>query len=247
VTHIEVGSTALWLMLFLGAYHGINPGMGWLFAVALGMQQQKASAVARSLVPIAIGHAAAIGGVVLAAALLGRALPLAAIRYLVAAVLIALGIRCLVRHRHPRWVRMRVGFRDLVVWSFLMASAHGAGLMVLPVLLGSSTVHASPSYVVSGFSRTHDGPPDQPPPRLRRSAEASAKAEGGHYGRGLTSPLAGLVATGVHTIGYLAMTGAIAWVVYRKFGLALLRTAWFNLDVAWAAALLVTGLVTLVM
>jgi hypothetical protein len=216
MAHAEVGSTALWLMLILGAYHGINPGMGWLFAVALGMQQQKASAVARSLVPIAIGHAAAIGGVVLAAALLGRALPLAAIRYPVAAVLIGLGIHRLVRHRHPRWVRMQVGFRDLVMWSFLMASAHGAGLMVLPVVLVSSTVQAA----------------DHMP---------------GHSHASLaTSPLAGLVATGVHTIGYLAVTGAIAWVVYRKFGLALLRTAWFNFDVAWAAALLVTGLVTLV-
>ena len=216
MTHVEVGSTALWLMLLLGAYHGINPGMGWLFAVALGMQQQKASAVARSLVPIAIGHAAAIGGVVLAAALLGRALPLAAIRYLVAAVLIGLGIHRLVRHRHPRWVRMRVGFRDLVVWSFLMASAHGAGLMVLPVLLGSSTVQAADHIA------------------------------GHNHASAVTSPLAGLVATGVHTIGYLAATGIIAWVVYRKFGLALLRTAWFNLDVVWAAALVVTGLVTLV-
>jgi hypothetical protein len=216
VTHVEAGSTALWLMLLLGAYHGINPGMGWLFAVALGMQQQKASAVARSLVPIAIGHAAAIGGVVLAAALLGTALPLAAIRYLVAAVLIGLGIHHLVRHRHPRWVRMRVGFKDLVTWSFLMASAHGAGLMVLPVLLGSSTLQAADH--VAGH--TH----------------ASAA----------TNPLAGLVATAVHTIGYLAATGFIAWVVYRKFGLALLRTAWFNLDVAWAVALLVTGVITLV-
>jgi hypothetical protein len=206
----------LWLMLLLGAYHGINPGMGWLFAVALGMQQQKASAVARSLVPIAIGHAAAIGSVVLVAALLGRALPLAAIRYLVAAVLIALGVQCLVRHRHPRWVRMRVGFRDLVTWSFLMASAHGAGLMVLPVLLGSSSVQAA----------------DQ----MAGHSHASAA----------TSPLAGLLATGVHTIGYLAVTGAIAWVVYRKLGLALLRTAWFNLDMAWAAALIVTGIVTIV-
>ena len=222
MTHVEVGSTALWLMLLLGAYHGVNPGMGWLFAVALGMQQQKASAVARSLVPIAIGHAAAIGGVVLAAALLGSMLPIAAIRYLVAAFLIGLGVHRLVRHRHPRWVRMRVGFRDLVVWSFLMASAHGAGLMVLPVLLGSSTVQAAPSSVVSGISRTHHN-------------HASAA----------TSPLAGLVATAVHTIGYLVATGVIAWVVYRKFGLALLRTAWFNVDVAWAAALLVTGLVTL--
>jgi hypothetical protein len=212
---VEVSSTALWLMLLLGVYHGVNPGMGWLFAVALGMQQHKASAVARSLVPIAIGHAAAIAGVVLAAVFLGRALPLAAIHYLVAAVLIGLGIHRLVRHRHPRWVRMQVGFRDLVTWSFLMASAHGAGLMVLPVLLGGSTVQAADHMTGHG--------------------DASAA----------TSPLAGLVATGVHTLGYLAATGVIAWVVYRKVGLALLRTAWFNLDLAWAAALLVTGLVTL--
>ena len=82
MTHAEMGSTALWLMLLLGAYHGINPGMGWLFAVALGMQEQKGSAVARALVPIALGHALAIGIVVLAAAFLGMALPLAAIRYL---------------------------------------------------------------------------------------------------------------------------------------------------------------------
>ena len=98
--HAEVGSTALWLMLLLGAYHGINPGMGWLFAVALGMQQQKASAVARSLVPIAIGHAAAIGGVVLMPRCFGMALPLAFIRYLVATGVDRSGIQCLVRHRH---------------------------------------------------------------------------------------------------------------------------------------------------
>jgi hypothetical protein len=211
---VETTSTAFWLLL-LGAYHGINPGMGWLFAVALGMQQQTASAVAKALVPIAIGHAAAIGSVVLLAVLLGAALPFAAIRYLVAAAVIGLGIHRLVRRRHPRWVRMRVGFRDLVTWSFLMASAHGAGLMVLPVLLASGSVQAADH--MAGHSH------------------ASAAA----------SPFAGLVATGVHTIGYLAATGAIAWVVYRKFGLSLLRTAWFNLDVAWAAALLVTGLLTL--
>ena len=142
MTHAGLTSTALWLMLLLGAYHGLNPGMGWLFAVALGMQEQKGSAVARSLVPIALGHALAIGSVVLVAAFLGMTLPLAAIRYSVAAILIGLGIFCLVRHQHPRWVRMQVGFRDLTVWSFLMASAHGAGLMVVPVLLGSSTVEA---------------------------------------------------------------------------------------------------------
>ena len=202
-------------MLLLGAYHGINPGMGWLFAVALGMQEQKGSAVAKALVPIALGHALAIGSVVLAAAFLGMTLPLAAIRYSVAAILFGLGIFCLVRHRHPRWVRMQVGFRDLTVWSFLMASAHGAGLMVVPVLLGSSTV------------------------------EAADHMAGHNHMSATASPLAGMLATGVHTIAYLAVTGLIAWVVYRKFGLALLRKAWFNFDLVWAAALVATGLVTL--
>jgi hypothetical protein len=216
MTHAEVSSTALWLMALLGAYHGINPGMGWLFAVALGMQEQKGSAVARSLLPIAFGHALAIGSVVLAAAFLGTVLPLAGIRYSVAAILIGLGVYCLVRHHHPRWVRMQVGFRDLTFWSFLMASAHGAGLMVVPVLLASSTV------------------------------EAAAKTAGHHH-PSAASPLAALLATGLHTMSYLAVTGLIAWVVYRKLGLSLLRNAWFNLDVVWAAALVITGLVTLVM
>ena len=215
MTHAGLTSTTLWLMLLLGAYHGLNPGMGWLFAVALGMQEQKGSAVARSLVPIAIGHALAIGSVVLAAAFLGMTLPLAAVRYFVAAVLVGLGILCLVRHQHPRWVRMQVGFRDLTVWSFLMASAHGAGLMVVPVLLGSTTVDAQ-----SGMAGHH---------------QTSAAA----------SPLAGMLATGLHTIAYLAVTGLIAWVVYRKLGLALLRKAWFNFDLLWAAALIGTGIVTL--
>ena len=213
----ELGPNALGVMLLLGAYHGINPGMGWLFAVALGMQQDKASAVAVSLVPIAIGHALAVGAVVLAAALLGTALPVEAIRYPVAAGLIGLGIHRLVRHRHPRWVRMQVGFRDLAVWSFLMASAHGAGLMVLPALLGSNAVAAADPMV------------------------------GHNHAAAVASPLAALLATGVHTIAYLVVTGGVAWVVYSRFGLALLRRAWFNLDVIWAAALVATGVATLAM
>src|ERR671914_354927 len=110
MTPWDLGPTTLWLMLLLGAYHGINPGMGWLFAVALGMQQRSGRAVARSLMPIAIGHTLAIGGVVVAAVSLGTALPPAVTRYVLAAILIALGIRRMMRHRHPRWVRMRVGF-----------------------------------------------------------------------------------------------------------------------------------------
>ena len=154
---------------------------------------------------------------VLAAAFLGMALPLEAIRYSVAALLFGLGIFSLVRHHHPRWVRMQVGFRDLTLWSFLMASAHGAGLMVLPVLLGSSTV------------------------------EAADHMAGHHHISAAASPLAALLATAVHTMGYLAVTGLIAWVVYSKIGLAILRKAWFNVDLVWAAALVVTGVVTLLM
>jgi hypothetical protein len=217
MTHAGLTSTVLWLMLLLGAYHGINPGMGWLFAVALGMQEQKGGAVAKALIPIALGHALAIGIVVLAAAFLGMALPREAIRYPVAAVLFCLGIYSLVRHHHLRWVRMQVGFQDLTVWSFLIASAHGAGLMVLPVLLGSSTVQAADQWA------------------------------GHHHTVAASSPLAALLATAVHTTAYLAVTGLIAWGVYSKLGLAILRKAWLNLNVVWAAALVITSLVTLAM
>src|SRR5580693_6851413 len=214
MTHAGLTPTALWMLLLLGAYHGINPAMGWLFALALGMQEQKGSAVLMSLIPIATGHALAIGSVVLIVAVLGMTLALVAVRYSVAAILIGLGIYFLVRHQHPRWVRMQVGFRDLTVWSFLMASAHGAGLMVVPVLLGSTTVEAQGRIA-------------------------------GHNHISSTSPLAGVLATGVHTFAYLAVTGLIAWVVYRKFGLALLRKTWVNFDLIWAVALVATGLVTL--
>jgi hypothetical protein len=217
MTHAGTSSAVLWTMLLLGAYHGINPGMGWLFAVALGLQEQKGSAVVKSLIPIAIGHALAIGSVALTAAVLGTMLPLAAIRYSVAAILIGLGIYSLVRHHHVRWVRMQVGFRDLTMWSFLMASAHGAGLMVVPVLLGSSVV------------------------------EAQGGMTGHHHATSATSPWAAMLATGVHTAAYLAVTGLLAWVVYRKLGLALLRKTWFNFDLVWAVALVATGVISLLL
>ena len=123
-------------MLVLGAYHGINPGMGWLFAVALGMQQGSARGVWRALPPIALGHAMAVGVVVLAAALAGLIVPLETTEdHGRVACLMTLGLYRFWRHRHPRFGGMQVGFRDLTVWSFLMASAHGAGFMVLPFVL----------------------------------------------------------------------------------------------------------------
>jgi len=132
--------SALWPWLALaglGAYHGINPAMGWLFAVALGLQERRRSAVLRALPAIALGHEAsiaAVAGLLLLAQLITAA---ALLRPLGALGLVAFGIFKLARPRsHPRWVGLRVGPRDLVVWSFLMSSAHGAGLMLVPVLLG---------------------------------------------------------------------------------------------------------------
>src|SRR5262245_54788520 len=127
---------APWIaLLALGAFHGINPAMGWLFAVALGLQERSGGAVGRALVPIAVGHATAIGMTVLLLGIGRASLPLAILQWLTAGALIGFGILKLARPRHPRWVGMRVGFRDLLLWSFLKATAHGAGLMLLPVFL----------------------------------------------------------------------------------------------------------------
>jgi hypothetical protein len=214
------GELSAWLaLLLLGAYHGINPGMGWLFAVALGMQERSRQAVGWSLAPIALGHGLAIGWVVLLAGLIGTILPLNLLKILIAGVLFALGLYRLWRNRHPRWGGMQVGFRDLTIWSFLMASAHGAGLMVLPVLL---KIAPGQSGELSDASRH---------PHLHHQV--------------LDGPVTGLLATGVHTLGYLMVTGLVALLVYEKFGLDLLRSVWFNLDLVWALALIVTGCLTL--
>jgi len=202
-------------VLFLGAYHGINPGMGWLFAVALGMQQGNARGVWRALPPIALGHMAAVGAVLLIAGFAQMVVPLAVMKVAVASVLVALGLYRLWRHRHPRFGGMRVGFRDLTVWSFLMASAHGAGLMVLPFVMNIS----DPVWAASGSHAHH------------------MTATVGRV------PWVGALALLLHTLAYLLVLALAAWIVYRKLGLALLRTAWFNLDLLWAGALVVTGLV----
>ncbi len=210
-----------WLaLLLLGAYHGINPGMGWLFAVALGMQQKSRWAVGRSLFPIALGHGLAIGIVAIAAGFLQTLLPITYFKIPTALVLLVLGLYRFMRNRHPRWVGMQVGFRDLTLWSFLMASAHGAGLMVLPLLLKT-------------------GPSEPLNPSLHEMHHLHGTALAGSFG--------GLLATGVHTCGYLLVTGLVALLVYEKLGLALLRKAWFNLDFVWPIALMATGCFTLLL
>ena len=137
-----------WLaLILLGAWHGLNPGMGWLFSVALGLQQRSRRAVFGALLPIALGHALAIGPVVLLVYIVGAVVPSRWLQLGGAATLFVIAIWKLWRARHPTWVGMRVSFWDLTTWSWLMASAHGAGLMVVPVLLGGKSVFcgAAPS------------------------------------------------------------------------------------------------------
>ena len=128
-----------WLTLVvLGAYHGANPAMGWLFAVSRGLQERDGRQVALALPPIAAGHAASVAAT-LALLALGNAIWSSAhLRIAMAVLLIGFGISRLIRPRHPRWVGMRLGPRDLALWSFIMATAHGAGLMLLPVFLLSA-------------------------------------------------------------------------------------------------------------
>jgi hypothetical protein len=136
-------TTASWAMLIaLGAFHGLNPGMGWLFAVALGMQERGRGAVIRALVPLGTGHALAIASAVGVASGIGVVVPVRLVRWPIAVLLIAFGVMRCFRHLHPRWVGMRVGMRGLTAWSFLMATAHGAGLMVVPVFVAMSSTTA---------------------------------------------------------------------------------------------------------
>jgi hypothetical protein len=201
-------------LLALGAGHGINPAMGWLFAVALGLQRGSRRAVWGALGPLAVGHALAMAAAIALAAAVGLVLPPAALKWGIAGLLVGLGIYRVVRSRHITYGGMQVSSAELATWSFLMATAHGAGLMVLPLVLGQ----AAP------------GPHAHPVP-------ASMVTLGNMEWPGASAAL-------VHTAGYLLVTGLIAVIVYERVGLRFLRTAWVNLDLVWAIALVITGMVT---
>ena len=210
-----------WLALVgLGLFHGVNPAMGWLFAVALGLQRGSAAAVAQALPPIALGHAAAIALAVALLALARPAIDATWLRLAAALALIGFGAWHLARgYRHQLRFGMNVGFVDLALWSFLMATAHGAGLMVMPVLLelpagAAGAAHGAHDAVLAVFAG---------------------------------SLWTGLLAVTVHTLAMLAAAGAIAWLVYAWVGVAVLRRAWINLDLIWSGALIATGVVFLVL
>src|SRR5688572_5440889 len=126
-----------WLVLIgLGAFHGLNPAMGWLFAVALGLHRQNRNVVLLSLIPIALGHAAAIAIVVYAVIALGMAIDQDRFRIVAGVLLIAWGAYHIsYGHRHRLRIGLTTGLIGLAAWSFVMAMVHGAGLMLVPVLM----------------------------------------------------------------------------------------------------------------
>jgi hypothetical protein len=168
-----------------------------------------------TLGPLALGHALAIVVAIGAAATIGLMLPLAALKWVIAALLISLGAYRLIRSRHITYGGMRVNPVELTVWSFLMASAHGAGLMILPL-------------VVNGL----------PPAGAAHDMTRAAMGVTGVEATGVTAAL-------VHTAGYLLVTAVIAVIVYERVGVRFLRKAWVNLDLIWAVALIVTGVASI--
>jgi hypothetical protein len=220
---MSVGSRPeLWLaVIALGAYHGLNPGMGWPLAVSNGMWARREQAVFATFLPLAGGHFLAMAVVLLPFAVFLAYLDWSqTIRIAAGGIVAGFGAYRLINRRHSR-LAARLGPRHLALWSFLTATAHGAGLMLAPIALGlcSGASGIAPSSTIEGG---HEAMTE-----LMRSGIATSIA----------------VST-VHTVAMVAAGATMAWIVYRWAGLKLLRNAWLNLESVWAASLVVTGLVS---
>ncbi len=215
----DEGTAALWLgVLAIGAYHGLNPAMGWPLAVANGMTDRRGASVLATFVPLGAGHLLAMALVLVPFALLSWWVTWnREIRVGAGAVVVAFGVARLFLRRHPRWFT-RVRPTQLVLWSLLMATAHGAALMLVPFVMG-----------------------------LCETPVAAAGRSPGPFGHeGMMALMRANLATAVvvsllHSAAMIASGLAAAWVVYRHLGLRALRSTWLNLDVLWALSLIASG------
>lgn len=210
----DVDTTTIWLWLAIiasGLYHGINPGMGWPLAVSAGLMNKSPRAVVGALLPLSTGHLAAMLLVLLPFALLialaewQRPIQIAA-----AIIIIGFGLMRLINRRHPR-VLARIPPTRLALWSFAVAIAHGAGLMLLPIYLGLCATSAAEDGHIAA-QRVID--------------------------QNLAMAL--LVAL-VHTAAMLGAGGLLAWLVYRYLGVRFVARSWFNLETVWAVSLVLVG------
>ena len=209
-------SASLWAgVVAVGIYHGLNPAMGWPLAVANGMSERRGAAVFATWVPLGAGHLMAMALVLVPFALLAWMLAWSReIRVAAGALVLLFGISRLFLRRHPRWLA-RIRPTQLALWSFLMATAHGAALMLLPILMGlCEAPAAAPTSALD-----HEAVMG-----LMRSSVGTAVA-----------------VSVLHTAAMIGSGLGVAWIVYRYLGLRALRSAWLNLDIVWALGLIASG------
>jgi hypothetical protein len=206
----------LWLAVIAsGLYHGINPGMGWPLAVSAGLMQRSSRALVAALGPLAIGHLLAMLLVILPFALLIALVEWQRpIRIGASLLVICFGIYRLVDRRHPKALA-RIRPTQLGLWSFAVAIAHGAALMLVPIYLG-----------------------------LCQGTDADGGHEAASTLIDANLSMAVLVSI-VHAGAMIAAGGCVAWLVYRYLGLKFVSRSWFNLDAVWAASLVLVGAVAL--
>jgi hypothetical protein len=208
--------TGLWLAVVAsGLYHGVNPAMGWPLAVANGLMERHARALLAALLYLASGHVLAMFVVMVPFAMLAILLAWEREIQLGASVLvIGFGAYLMTWRRHPR-VLARIPPTRLALWSFTIAIAHGAGLMLVPIYLG--------------LCRSFDM--DQGHQAARALIEANLGTA--------------LLVSGVHATGMIVVGGLLAWLVYRYLGLKFVSRSWFNLDAIWASSLILVGTLSL--
>jgi len=211
-------TASLWLAVIAsGLYHGANPGMGWPLAVSAGLMERSPRALVAALVPLTAGHLLAMLLVILPFALLVSLVEWQRQIQLSASLLvIAFGIYRLLNRRHPRTLA-RIPPTQLGLWSFAVAIAHGAGLMLVPIYLG--------------LCRDSD---------LDRGHEAAGTLINANLG------MAVLVSV-IHAAAMIVTGGCLAWLVYRYLGLKFVSRSWFNLDAAWAVSLILVGAIALML
>jgi len=208
---------ALWLAVVAsGLYHGVNPGMGWPLAVSAGLMERSSRALVAALWPLTVGHLLAMLVVLLPFSLLVAVVQWQRQIQIGASILvIGFGIFRLINQRHPR-VLARIRPTQLAIWSFAVAIAHGAGLMLVPIYLG-----------------------------LCRAADINRGHEAAGTLINASLSMAVLVSV-VHSIAMIAAGGFLAWLVYRHLGLKFVSRSWFNLDTTWAFSLILVGALSLV-
>jgi hypothetical protein len=201
-----------WAVIASGLYHGVNPGMGWPLAVSAGLMERRSAAMPKALAALAAGHFMAMTAILLPFSLMTTLLVWEReLRIGAGLLVIVMGLYLLITRRHPRFLA-RVPPGRLVLWSFLAATAHGAGLMLVPIYLG---LCGDPAMLDAGH-----------------------QAAGALMAGNLRTAL--LVAT-LHTAAMTAAGGALAAGVYFWLGLRFLSRTWFNLDVVWALSLIIVG------